>query len=170
MTAADYSGPVPRAWASLTALPRAREVRPGEWRASCPTSAHPHGDRSAGLHVTLRPTGIVLLWCPLGCDARDILAACGLRLRDLYPDTPALRRARAVAARAIAGAPDPYRAAVCAVEKAAWDFVDREEARRIATAVVEELAAEGRARLPGRAELAEVLRAAAGRLTPCAEG
>jgi hypothetical protein len=55
-------------------------------RASCPTANHEHGDRSGGLLVSERQTdGAVLLCCPAGCPADEIVGALGLNMCDLYP-------------------------------------------------------------------------------------
>ena len=99
---------VATAWAPLVALPRAREVGKGEYFVSCPTGHHQHGDRSAGLHVTMAENGSVLVHCFAGCDRRDVLSAVGCREKDLYPVTPERRRAQIIAARAIAAPPDPH--------------------------------------------------------------
>lgn len=126
-----------RAWAVLCGLPRAREVRPGRWAASCPVVAgHPHGDRSAALRFSLGEGGVVLIRCLAGHDLRDIVNAVGLKLTDLWPDTAARRRGQAIAARAIAAPLDPYRAAVREAEFAASRWLGRDEARRIAETVV----------------------------------
>jgi hypothetical protein len=96
------------AWAVLTSLPRKRKDGHGGYYVSCPTSAHSHGDRSAGLHVSLTEIGNVLVYCHAGCDSLEILAAVGLEERSLFLDTPALRSGRSKAARAIDASPDPH--------------------------------------------------------------
>lgn len=69
----------------LYRLDRVRPARPGEWWASCPTAAHPRGDRSRGLHVTLANDGRLLIHCMAGCGAVDVLDALGLAMADLFP-------------------------------------------------------------------------------------
>jgi hypothetical protein len=55
-------------------------------RASCPTANHEHGDRSSGLLVSERESdGAVLVCCPAGCPADEIVGALGLAMHDLYP-------------------------------------------------------------------------------------
>lgn len=135
-----------RAWGVLCALPRAREVRPGQWAASCPTDRHPHGDRSAGLRLALSEGGAVLLSCYAGCDPRDVLAAVGLRLRDCYPDTPARRRAQRVAADAMDAPVDPTLVAAIEAERASWRDACRVVGREVATAVVGSIARQRRER------------------------
>jgi hypothetical protein len=49
--------------------------------ARCPG----HGDRNPSLSLR-RIDGQVLMFCHAGCDTRDVLAAVGLGLRDLYDD------------------------------------------------------------------------------------
>lgn len=105
---AAVSGAVALAWPVLTALPRAREDGKGGYFVSCPTDRHQHGDRSAGLHVTMADDGAVLVYCHAGCDTLDVLRAVGLRARNLFPDTPERRRAQTKAARAIEAPPDPH--------------------------------------------------------------
>jgi hypothetical protein len=62
----------------------ARRTGEGRWMARCPA----HGDRSASLSIRRGRKG-TLLHCFAGCDARDVLAAVGLRLADLYDGPPA---------------------------------------------------------------------------------
>jgi hypothetical protein len=64
--------------ALLSRLSRVKRVAPGRWCASCPTSAHKHGDRSRGLSITEKPDGGVLVFCHAGCPTFDVLAAAGL--------------------------------------------------------------------------------------------
>lgn len=69
----------------LARLDRVYQKGPDSWKASCPTDAHPHGDRSAGLCLDIANDGRLLLYCPAGCTGFDIAPAVGLPLRDLYP-------------------------------------------------------------------------------------
>ena len=72
----------------LACLDRVFEKGPDSWRASCPTAAHPHGDRSAGLSIDTAEDGRILLYCPAGCHAEEICGAIGMELRDLFPPKP----------------------------------------------------------------------------------
>lgn len=66
--------------ARLESLPKAREVRPGEWIACCP--AHPDVHPSLGWSV--RRDGRVLIRCHAGCSAEAIVAAMGAKMSDLF--------------------------------------------------------------------------------------
>ena len=46
----------------------------GQWLARCPC----HEDRTPSLSITDGKDGRVLLHCFAGCDARDLIAACGM--------------------------------------------------------------------------------------------
>lgn len=67
----------------LAHLERVRSVGDGRWSASCPGSLHERGDRSRGLGVR-QVDDRVLVHCPAGCSAAEIVAAVGLSLSDLY--------------------------------------------------------------------------------------
>jgi hypothetical protein len=69
----------------LPRLAGVREVEPGVWSASCPTSLHRRGDRSRGLRIRERDDHAILLWCGAGCGAVDIVGAVGLELSNLFP-------------------------------------------------------------------------------------
>ncbi len=56
-----------------------------QWAARCP--AHP--DRRASLSIAETRDGRLLVKCHAGCTRRDILAALGLRDRDLFSNSPA---------------------------------------------------------------------------------
>jgi hypothetical protein len=72
--------------ALLSRLSRVKRVAPGRWCASCPTSAHKHGDRSRGLSVTEKSDGTLLIRChAFHCPASEIGGAVGLELSDLFP-------------------------------------------------------------------------------------
>lgn len=60
----------------------------GRWMAFC--SAHPEKNQS--LSIREAADGKVLLHCFAGCTARDITAAIGLELRDLFPSQQKTRR------------------------------------------------------------------------------
>ena len=73
----------------LNALKRVRRVGPGRYIASCPSSAHAHGDRSRGLSITETTDGRVLICCHMGCPNQEILAAAGFDdWSVLFPDNP----------------------------------------------------------------------------------
>lgn len=59
---------------------------PGSWKALCPG----HDDRVASLSVRELGGGRVGVTCFAGCDARRVLGAIGLSLRDLYPSRSVL--------------------------------------------------------------------------------
>ncbi len=65
-------------------LSRLNGVKPcgNGWKALCPA----HDDRKPSLKVDEAEDGKVLLKCFAGCDTKDILAAIGLTMRDLYPE------------------------------------------------------------------------------------
>jgi hypothetical protein len=67
------------------ALPRFRAMGDSKFIASCPTSAHPNGDRNQSLSGKLvdRKT---LIKCHRGCTAKDILDAIGLDWSALFAD------------------------------------------------------------------------------------
>ncbi len=69
----------------LERLDRVKATGPGTWTASCPTSAHRHGDRSRGLSVRESDDGRVLIHCFAGCDVADVVSAIGIELADLFP-------------------------------------------------------------------------------------
>lgn len=67
----------------LANLERVRSIGDGRWVASCPTAFHARGDRSAGLGIK-QVDDRVLIHCPAGCSAADVVAAIGLGLADLF--------------------------------------------------------------------------------------
>jgi len=67
----------------LGRLTRVKQTGPARWIASCPTGAHPHGDRSRGLSIR-EADDRVLIYCHAGCGAVDVVEALGLTLGDLY--------------------------------------------------------------------------------------
>lgn len=71
--------------AVLNALDRVKATGPGTWLASCPTSAHRHGDRSRGLSVREGDDGRVLIHCHAGCPVHEVVDALGMELSDLFP-------------------------------------------------------------------------------------
>lgn len=65
----------------LPMLDGAKNTGPNKWLARCPA----HDDKHPSLSVGLAPSGAVLLKCWAGCEAVDVCAAIGLKLRDLFP-------------------------------------------------------------------------------------
>lgn len=72
----------------LTRLDKVKATGPNKWKACCPA----HDDKNPSLGITEAVDGKVLLHCWAGCSVRDIAAAIGLELSDLFPgDRPARR-------------------------------------------------------------------------------
>lgn len=72
----------------LRRLDKVMAAGSGRWKACCPA----HKDTNPSLSIREAEDGKVLLHCWAGCSTRDILAAIGLELRDLFPgDKPARR-------------------------------------------------------------------------------
>lgn len=69
----------------LSRLNRVRQLSDGQYKASCPTAAHTHGDRSAGLSIKAADDGTILVFCHAGCHAQLICQALGMTLTDLFP-------------------------------------------------------------------------------------
>ena len=67
-------------------LSRLKNVRPilNGWKASCPA----HHDRQPSLSVSVSDDGRVLLYCHAGCKVEDVVSALGLKMRDLFPESP----------------------------------------------------------------------------------
>ena len=68
----------------LSRLQRVKRTGPGRWIASCPTRE----DRHPSLTIRELDDGRVLLHDFGGDDVASILAAIGLDLCDLFPETP----------------------------------------------------------------------------------
>ena len=66
--------------AHLNAKPSGR----GKWVARCPA----HGDRRPSLSIRAGEGGRTLIHCFAGCSLKDILAAAGLHIADLFPGPP----------------------------------------------------------------------------------
>ena len=81
----------------LDRLQRVKSTGANTWRASCPTAAHLHWDRSRGLSIRVADDR-VLIFCHAGCGAVDVVEALGLTLSDLY-DRPTEHRRQAVHSR-----------------------------------------------------------------------
>lgn len=78
-------------------LGRLDKVKPAgrnKWKACCPA----HNDKAPSLAISETSDGTVLLKCWVGCTARDIVAAIGLELRDLFPGSKQPRRGPSKAA------------------------------------------------------------------------
>ena len=69
----------------LGLLDRVKATGPDTWLASCPTSAHKHGDRSRGLSIREGDDSRVLIHCHAGCPVHEVVAALGIELSDLFP-------------------------------------------------------------------------------------
>lgn len=54
-----------------------------QWKCRCPTGLHAHRDRNRSLSVWDSPDGWVRLHCFTGCTRDEIVAALGLKIRDL---------------------------------------------------------------------------------------
>lgn len=67
----------------LGKLDKLRANGEGRWQACCPA----HDDRSPSLSIKEDASGKVLIHCWAGCDNRDVMAAIGLTLSDLFPDS-----------------------------------------------------------------------------------
>ena len=67
----------------LASLDKVKASGAGKWKACCPA----HDDRDPSLSVREAEDGKVLLHCWAGCDTESIVAALGLSIRDLFPDS-----------------------------------------------------------------------------------
>lgn len=67
----------------LPRLDRVRRMAPGRWSARCPTRE----DRTPSLNIRELDDGTLLLHDFGGDEVADIVAAVGLDLSDLFPDT-----------------------------------------------------------------------------------
>ena len=65
----------------LERLDKVKRGGAGKWVACCPA----HNDKTPSLNLSAASDGKVLLHCWAGCTARDITAAIGLELADLFP-------------------------------------------------------------------------------------
>lgn len=69
-------------------LQRVRATGERTARASCPSPAHRRGDRNPSLLLKLADNGGLIFSCRAGCGKDQVLAALGLRWRDLCHDRP----------------------------------------------------------------------------------
>jgi hypothetical protein len=65
----------------LSRLEKVKQNGPDKWVACCPS----HDDKTPSLSLKEGNDGVVLLKCWSGCNAAEIVAACGLELHDLFP-------------------------------------------------------------------------------------
>lgn len=66
-------------------FPGARPNGRGGYSARCPA----HDDRNPSLEIKEAADGRTLIRCFAGCKTPDVVAAAGLRISDLFPDSPA---------------------------------------------------------------------------------
>lgn len=78
----------------LSRLDKVKANGAGKWLACCPA----HDDISPSLSIKEAEDGKVLLHCWCGCTARDVAAAVGLELRNLFPGQYQHRRGPSKAA------------------------------------------------------------------------
>ena len=78
MTPPGISPPLERFLGRLEGVRKSGEG----YTARCPA----HDDRRASLSVSEGDDGRVLIKCFAGCDARDVVAALGLAMKDLFPE------------------------------------------------------------------------------------
>lgn len=67
----------------LARLDKVRDKGNGQYTACCPA----HDDRSPSLAVRETDDGTILIKCWAGCGAADVVAAVGMELSDLFPDS-----------------------------------------------------------------------------------
>jgi CHC2 zinc finger len=65
----------------LSRLENVKQNGPEKWVGCCPS----HEDKTPSLSIKEAGDGVVLLKCWAGCNAAEIVAACGLELHDLFP-------------------------------------------------------------------------------------
>lgn len=73
----------------LDRLQKVRSQGPNRWMACCPA----HDDKNPSLAIKQEPDGRVLIHCFAGCGAVDVLAAIGLQMTDIMPESCGDRRA-----------------------------------------------------------------------------
>lgn len=72
----------------LSRLDKVKPAGVSKWKACCPA----HDDKTPSLAISETSDGTVLLRCWVGCNAKDIVTAIGLELRDLFPGEKRERR------------------------------------------------------------------------------
>ena len=65
----------------LSRVTKVRQRQHGQASACCPA----HADKNPTLSIRETPEGAVLLHCFAGCEVRDVVAAMGLKLHELFP-------------------------------------------------------------------------------------
>lgn len=68
----------------LSRLDAVRQRGAGRWTSRCPA----HEDKSPSLSIRETDDGKILLRCFAGCAAGSVCAALGIKLKDLFADTP----------------------------------------------------------------------------------
>ncbi len=66
---------------TLSRLEKVKQRQPGQWTACCPA----HADKGPSLSIRETNDGAVLLHCFAGCEVRDVVAAMGMELHELFP-------------------------------------------------------------------------------------
>lgn len=74
----------------LSLLRGVRQVGPGRWTALCPG----HDDHSPSLSVREGRDGVILIRCWSRCTSEEVVAALGLTMADLFPDSGRYVRGR----------------------------------------------------------------------------
>lgn len=72
----------------LGRLDKVKQTAADKWKACCPA----HDDKSPSLSICELADGRVLIHCWAGCQTRDVMAAIGLEMRDLFPGEKQPRR------------------------------------------------------------------------------
>lgn len=78
----------------LPRLQKVRQIKPDQWTACCPA----HEDKHPSLSIKELPDGTLLLKDWSGCTANDIVAAVGLEMHDLFPNSKAPSRHQRITA------------------------------------------------------------------------
>ncbi|GFP18678.1 putative DNA primase/helicase [Candidatus Hakubella thermalkaliphila] len=79
MSSSNYNTPLEKV---LSKIQKVKKTG-GVYTARCPA----HQDKNPSLSISASSNGTVLLKCFAGCRVEDIVAALGLEMRDLFPDT-----------------------------------------------------------------------------------
>jgi DNA primase len=65
----------------LNRLEKVKSTADNQWTSLCPA----HEDKNPSLSIKLADDDKVLLYCHAGCDHKDVVAAMGLSMKDLFP-------------------------------------------------------------------------------------